>query len=177
MSRSEPSKDDFVAVEYMVQQGLEGIRRADPAARRVSLSDIARYVMGADVPAVEAKLQQDLTVRRQYQQLLKKQRRMYMPVANAAASTDLILERDSDLFSILVLPAKNHPGQYYVSLQLKPSADLEQNAELVMHVILEDKVARCNFPPLRSGRGQVVVSEQDLLFKLISSANSEVFVY
>jgi hypothetical protein len=181
MSDVKSNKDATIAVAYMVRQGLEGFDQAAGAAqqqeRPVTISEIARYVMGADVPAVEAKLREDLSIRRTYQQLLAKRRHMYMPMAKAAATASLILERDSDHFTIKLVPAKNHAGQYYVTLQLKSSAEISADAELVMHVILDDRAARCNFPALQSGRCQVVVSESDLLFQLLTTADSEIFVY
>jgi hypothetical protein len=173
-------RDRTLAAGFALQRGLEGMAQVSAEDTPVLYNDIFKYVLGVDSgndSKIEASLACDLGVRRIYLDLLKERRKFYMPRAAAAASNEIIKERDSENFYIKLVSSRSQTSQFYVILILKSLHLAEDGSELVLHVTNKDKCARCNFPPLQDGRTQVVVDEKDCLYDLLTAMDAEIYIH
>ena len=167
-----------LSVGHAVRSGLKGLQDNAHLQRPIIFTDIHNYILGisnAATPRVVAALRSDLGVRRQYNELLKTHTQLHIPRAAAAASANIVTERETDTLAIKVVAARGR-SQHYLILQVNHPDTVKDDTELVLHVVVGENSARCNFPPLQGGRTQLILDDDDPLMELVTHLNAEIFV-
>lgn len=170
--------DKEIVIGHAVASAMRGMYVQRNIEKPIIYTNIFQYITGdegSDSARVANALKTDLTLRRLYINLLKKNTRFHLPQAAAAASQTKIAERDADDFNIRIVAAKVR-SQHYLIVRVKHPDLIADGAELVLHVIEGDNNARCYFPPLQDGSTQLVVDDDDILLTLMTSLNAEIYI-
>ena len=170
--------DKEIVIGHAVASAMRGMHVQENIEKPIIYTNIFQYITGvesSDSVRVANALKTDLTLRRLYTNLLKKNTRFHLPQAAAAASQNYIAERDADEFNIRIVAAKVRP-QHYIIVSVKHPDLMADGTELVLHVIEGDNNARCHFPPLQDGSTQLVVDNDDILLTLMTSLSAEIFI-
>lgn len=170
--------DKEIVIGHAVASAMRGMNAQTNLKKPIIYTDLVAYIIGldnADNARVSHALKTDLSLRRQYTRLLKRNTRFHLPQAAAAASQDQITERDADAFTIRIIAAKGRP-QHYLIVSVKHPDLIADGTELILHVLEGDNTARCHFPALQDGTTQLVVDDDDILLMLMTSLNAEIYI-
>lgn len=165
---------------YGVLSALHVMQQHQPetGSRRVLINDVLDYVQGRSRPntaRVAAAIQSDLTLRRQYRQLLAVNRLEHMAKPRAAHSAGLFERRVGEQGMVLKLKqSKGNAQHYYLILEIPDSLRVDAARSLVLHANTESLSERVVFPPLHDGRAQVILHNTGLLFNLLKDADVEI---
>ena len=171
---------------FCVQSSYDKLKQAPrqkPEQSGLLFNDIVQLVRGNNrlslegkIPQMMAKINQSLTSRRIYQQLLQ-QFKFAESGLQAAASTKQELQvRKNEQFSLTFKRDKNYPQQVYVILTIAHPAEHHGNETIVLHVSNHERVECALFPALSDGRSQLLMDDDHHLFKLLSDAHSQLYL-
>lgn len=176
-------KDQAILQAYGVLTALHVIetQQALQAEKPVLINDILAFVKGrvtSETTRVEDALGTNLTLRRQYRQLLKSKQLAHIARPRAAHSGDILEKRIGEHGVRLMLKqSKGHEEQYYLILELPESIASAQDKPLVLHANTETQTQRVVFPPVQDGRSQIILSADELLFSLLQDHDVEIDIH
>jgi hypothetical protein len=152
----------------------------------VLFNDLIQLVRGSQylsfnerVPELMQSINQNLSLRRSYLQLLQTFKFAECD-QQAAASSCLAIEelpaRVTDKFSVKFKRDKDYPSQVYVILTIEHPAQRHHNNVVALHIAQDDNVDCIYFPSLSDGRSQLLMDDSDSTFNFLIDANSQLFV-
>ena len=124
-------------------------------------------------------INQSLTLRRQYMQLLQQLAFATSPVQAAASSATSsaarIISRKSAEFELLFKPDKQFSGQVYVILKIPHSIEKHHNQGVRINCCSNELISSIHFPPIVDGKTQLLMEESDQ--KFINMFDAEFAIY
>jgi hypothetical protein len=176
-------RDQAILQAYGVLSALHGIDTQQPldAEKPVLINDILAFVKGRVTPEtvrVEVALGSNLTLRRQYRQLLQNKKLAHIARPRAAHSGDMLEKRIGEHGVVLKLKqSKGHEEQYYLILELPESIAATHDQPLVLHANTDTQTERAVFPPAQDGRSQIILRSDELLFSLLHDHDVEIDIH
>lgn len=141
-------------------------------------NDLVQLVQGnpkIDAPQLMQHINQSLTLRRQYMQLLQKLAFATSPMQAAASSATPINNRKSAEFELLFKHDKQFSGQVYVILKIPHSIEKHHNHGVRVNCCSNDLISSIHFPPIVDGKTQLLMEESDQ--KFINMFDAEFAIY
>lgn len=141
-------------------------------------NDLVQLAQGnpkIDVQQLMQHINQSLTLRRQYKQLLQKLAFASSPVQAAASSTTQINSRKSAEFELLFKRDKQFSGQVYVILKIPHAIEKYHNQGVRVNCCSDDLISTMFFPPIVDGKTQLLMEESDQRF--INMFDAEFAIY
>ncbi|WP_339721985.1 hypothetical protein [uncultured Paraglaciecola sp.] len=128
-----------------------------------------------DEKRVMQQINQSLTLRRQYMQLLQRMAFAISPVQAAASSQTAISSRKSAEFELLFKRDKQFSGQVYVILKIPHTAEKHHNQGVRVNCCSDKVISSLHFPPIVDGKTQLLMEESDQ--KFINMFDAEFAIY
>jgi len=173
-------KDQAILKAYGVLNALHAVNTHQPEGvkKPVLINDILAYIQGrttSGTKRVEVALNNDLTVRRQYKQLLRVKQVEHIAKPRAAHSDDVFEKRIGEQGVLLKLKqSKGNDEQYYLIIELPDAISVQSDKPLVLHANTESQTQRAVFPPVHDGRSQIILNKNDVLFSLLQDHDVEI---
>ena len=146
--------------------------------KSILFNDLVQLAQGnlkIDTQQVIQQINQSLTLRRQYMQLLQQLAFANSPVQAAASSVDKINSRGSAEFELLFKPDKQFSGQVYVILKIPHSIEKYYNLGVQVNCCSDSLISTVHFPPIVDGKTQLLMEESD--YKFINMFDAEFAIY
>jgi len=148
----------------------------------ILINDVLAYVQGRttlNTKRVELQLCCDLSVRRQYQQLLKLNCVEHISKPRAAHSENLFDKRIGEQgVSLKLKQSKGDANQFYLIIELPDNLlehlSVEPGKTLVLHANTLSQTQRLVFPPLHDARTHVIIKKDEPLFALLQDHDVEI---
>lgn len=140
---------------------------------------IIAFASGQALPdrdQIAAQLSAQLPARRLYRQVLALRSVAHSPLQACAQSEGTITERSGDHFVLYFRASRAAPDQVYVTVEIRPSLQLVEGAELDIHVLGERQVLSVRFPPLVERRTQRLFQRTDAVLQLLQDDGAELMV-
>lgn len=179
MSKEKPTSDIPVSVKFGLLCGLQGLSRHEDAPRPVLFGELLHYVHGnpqVNRQAIERALQDDVSLRAQFDELLAQHRRFFAPRLVAANSGEKTSERIGEGFRLKIRPSRAGGEQSYIILELDSPSVVSDGDALSLHVRQGSRWASVAFPDLHDQKSQVIVQADDLLLQLLTHSDAEVSI-
>mgnify|MGYP006114969981 FL=1 len=141
-------------------------------------NDLVQLAQGnpkVDAQQLMQQINQSLTLRRQYMQLLQKVAFANSPVQAAASSATQISSRQSAEFELLFKRDKQFAGQVYVILKIPHPKEKHNNQGVGVNCCSEEFISSIHFPPIVDGKTQLLMEESDQ--KFINMFDAEFAIY
>jgi hypothetical protein len=141
-------------------------------------NDLVQLTQGnpkVDAQQLMQHINQSLTLRRQYMQLLQQLAFAISPVQAAASSAARISSRKSAEFELLFKPDKQFSGQVYVILKIPHSIEKHHNQGVRVNCCSGELISSIHFPPIVDGKTQLLMEESDQ--KFINMFDAEFAIY
>lgn len=177
--QSNPNNEAILQA-YGVLTALHAIETEQPmqAEKPVLINDILAYVKGrttTQTQRVEVAIASNLSVRRQYKQLLNINQIGHIARPRAAHSGPMYdLRIGEQGLRLMLKQSKGHPDQYYLILELPESFSQVHGRPLVLHANTETRTQRAVFPPVHDRLSQIILSSDDALFSLLQDHDVEI---
>lgn len=142
--------------------------------------DLIQLVMGRDAGNSDnlmQKINQNILLRKQYRDLIKRLNFASSPRYAAAASkqTDLITRETAD-FSLKFKRDSVEPRQIFAVLQIKYPTETHITEGVILHTLSSSHFARFEFKPLIDGRAQILFDESDPQLQFLLDADAEISI-
>jgi len=161
-------------------QGLnQPLEISDMSLNKIIFNDIVQLIKGnslLDSQQVMIKINNDLTLRRIYMQLLQQLKFAESGMQAAASSGDDLLQRITEQFSLKFKRDKNYPAQVYVILAINHPKAYHNNNAVSLHITNQDHAECILFPKLIDGLSQILMDDSDDIFQLLVDGNSQLFL-
>lgn len=145
----------------------------------ITYNDMVKSIQGlelVDQSWLMQQVNQNLSYRRAYQQLLKKLSFSYSPKQVAASSFEEFSARTNDYFSINFKRDKTFDQQVYVLLSIAHPLSRHMSSDIELHVCDTDTINKLTFPPLSEGKTQQLLNMDDDLLQSLLNSNSELYL-
>lgn len=175
MNHGEKGKNPNAAV-FAGVQAIRGLNQRS-ATRAVLLNDLINYINGhegIDDAWIRQALNSNLTLRRQFNQLLASKRVGFDQVQAQADSGELVQERVAETFTLKFKLSRANTKQVYVLLKVSPEACLAESHKPVLIVEKSDVVERICFPELCDGIAQTLLESDDQRLILLRDPEAEI---
>lgn len=146
-------------------------------------NDIVQLVTGnkvfnqeGKVADMMARINQSLTSRRIYQQLLQQFKFAESGLQAAASTGDALQSRSNDQFSLKFKRDNKYPMQVYVILTIAHPRQHHNNNMVALHLTNHDRAECVLFHPLIDGNSQLLMDDDHYLFKLLTDAQSRLYL-
>ena len=160
---------------FIARQALRGLQQ-HKVDRPVLIGDLVHYLHGSqaiNVKQIKQQISENLTLRRQLNELLKQIRVASVPMQAQAATNEPLSERETRAFSLKIKKSRAHEEQLYLLLTLQPEAKLPEGHRPTLIVNNQTTIERLCFPPLKDQQAQLMLVEGDNGLMLIRDPNSE----
>lgn len=176
---SEKAQQNKLAEQlFCTTLAYQGLRQS-PEQPIIVFNDIVQLVRGNSLVnhrQVMTEINQDLTLRRTYMQLLQQFKFAESGLQAAASSGDVLPPRVTEHFSLKFKRDKHYPTQVYVILAIAHPREQHNNSAISLHITSEDQVEWLLFPKLVDGVSQLLMDDSDNTFKLLIDPNSQLFL-
>lgn len=173
--------DQKILETYGILTALNLVNKSDRNAAKITIliNDIMAYVNGETnqkTALVQKALTEDLTIRRQYMQLVKQNELEHIAKPRAAHSNEIFEKRVGDQGVVLKLKqSKGNASQYYLIVEFPASMDSNSGKSIVLHANTDRQTQRAVFPPLHDGRTQIILDKAEPLFRLLQDHDVEIY--
>ena len=175
----EPSKkQQEILALYGVLAGQEAIQRHTASTRPVLINELVAFANGLTGPRdaeISARVGSELTLRRQYRDLITTSAVDSFAKPRAAHSASIFDERRGANGVVLKLKAaQQKKGQYYLIIEVPAHLAKSSDQPVILHAFTTTQAERAVFPPLHDGRTQIVISETDAVFAVLHDHDVEI---
>lgn len=172
---------DKVEAVFVTLQALRGVRGGydSRSASPVMFGELVHYVHGSaeiDEDRVKAAICTDLTLRRQFNNLLNSSRVATAPSQAQAASGEPVpglTQRKTRAFTLLFKPSRANADQIYILLSVHAESGMADGHRPVIIASLASEVGRLQFPPLKDQSAQLLLGVEDQRLVIAQNADAE----
>ncbi len=186
----EGKNKDKVEAVFVTLQAIRGVQpgnvtegvieaEAESEARltpRVMFGELVHFVHGTatvDEPRVKAAIGNDLTLRRQFNSLLKSSRVAMAPSQAQAATGEVLEQRKTRAFTLLFKPSRANADQIYVLLTVHAESGIVDGHRPVIIANVATGIGRLQFPPLKDKSAQLLLEANDQRLIIAQNADAE----
>ena len=149
------------------------------SASPVMFGELVHYVHGTatvDEDRVKAAIASNLTLRRQFNSLLKSSR-VAAALSQAQAASDepvsALIQRKTRAFTLLFKPSRANADQIYVLLTVHAESGMVDGHRPVIIASLASEVGRLQFPRLKDQSAQLLLDVDDQRLVIAQNADAE----
>jgi len=181
--------EDTVETVFVTLQALRGTRAGYDvnfvvnsvvgSASPVMFGELVHYVHGTatvDEDRVKAAIASNLTLRRQFNSLLKNSR-VAVAASQAQAASDepisALVQRKTRAFTLLFKPSRANADQIYVLLTVHAESGMVDGHRPVIIASLASEVGRLQFPLLKDQSAQLLLDVDDQRLVIAQNADAE----
>ncbi|MGL1957126.1 MAG: hypothetical protein OCD00_07410 [Colwellia sp.] len=164
----------------LAYQGLNQLPETSAVSSNGTVfNDLVQLIRGnyqLDRQQLMHKINQDLTLRRTYTQLLQQLKFAKSGLQAAASSGDNLPARITEQFSLKFKRDKNYPTQVYVILTIKHPKEHHNNSAISLHMTNQNQAECILFPKLVDGLSQLLMDDNNHAFQLLVDDNSQLYL-
>jgi len=160
---------------FVALQGVRGLQQSSEH-RPVLLGELVHYLQGhvaVDDGRIREQLKAQLSLRRQFNQLLNDLRVATAPRQAQAASAGLLNARETRAFSLKFKVSRAHPDQVYVLLAVLGEACMADGRQPVLIASKDSDIVRLCFPVLNDHSAQALLLADDERLILLRDPDAE----
>ena len=174
--------EEAVETVFVTLQASRGVKSghavnlAVRSASPVMFGELVHYVHGTatvDEFRVKTAIGSDLTLRRQFNNLLDSSRVAAAPSQAQAATGDPLRQRKTRAFTLLFKPSRANADQIYVLLIVHAESGMVDGHRPVIIASLASEIERLQFPLLKDRSTQLLVDVGDQRLKIVQNADAE----
>ena len=170
--------EDTVEAVFVSLQAIRGAK-AECTKVPVMFGELVHYVHGTatvDEQRVKTAISNDLSLRRQFDSLLKNARVAAAPSqaqAASGASDPGSMQRKTRAFTLLFKPSRANADQIYVLLTVHAESGMKDGHCPVIIASLASEIGRLQFPPLKDQSAQLLMDVDDQRLVIVHNADAE----
>lgn len=171
----QPDKQEYAEMLFAARTGLQGLQQSS-GEKAILMNDLVQLIKG-NLPEPEqviVQLNQSLTLRRQYAELIKQLAYAQSASQVAASTNDKLAGRETDIFSLKFKRDTLVESQIYALLNIKHPTGNQSGKSVVLFALLDEHAERIEFPSLIDGRTQQLFEEDDRRLQRLINPNSEI---
>ncbi|MBU3003121.1 hypothetical protein [Paraglaciecola arctica] len=171
-------REQIFTAKNLYRELHQPLTEANQETSSLVFNDLVQLAQGnpnIDEKTVMHKVNQSLTLRRHYMQLLQTLAFAVSPLQAAASSDTQISSRKTPQFELLFKRDKQFSGQVYVILKIPHSAQNHHNQGVRVNCCSENLISSLHFPPIVDGKTQLLMEESDQ--KFINMFDTEFAIY
>lgn len=152
--------------------------------KKVIFNDVYQLVKGnshplfveKQAPIILNEINQQFMLRKVYSDLLARFKFAESGSLAAASTGELYPERETEQFTLKFKRDKSYPTQIFALLSIAHPADYHNIDNIPVHILHSEAVDCVYFPALYDGCSQLLLEETDDQFKLLSDAQSLLYL-